>query len=143
MYAAQHGHTAVTKELLKVPECQLGSHTRDGTTALVLAARNGHFEVTKQLLLASKPDEIDAALSSRDDHDQTLLWTTALAGRTGIMQMFLAAMPRPVAMTIRNAFGQTPLHAAAIGGHAAVVQHLQASPLVASSTSRTMMASQR
>ena len=132
MWGAHEGHVGVVEALLKVPECQLGIHNKGQNTALQLAARQGHTQMVQRLLAALKPGNMDAALRNRDGGGQTPLWTAVQDGRTDIIGLLPQKPHGPATICITDHSGLTPLHAAACGGHAAVVaQLLQASPSAA------------
>ena len=127
--ATYQGHAAAVLELLKLPECRLDIANKDQDTALQAAAYSCHAGVVLRLLKAHTSDELDAALRRRDESGHTPLWTAACYGKTNIVELLLAAMPDPAAISIPDKWGLMPLHAAADAGHAAVVaQILQASP---------------
>ena len=72
MYAAHGGHVAAVNELLRKPaNCQLGIKSRDGRTALSLAASKQHTEVCQRLRDAAGTA---AALCSRAHGGQKKFW---------------------------------------------------------------------
>ena len=106
--AAGDGNINVVKELISDPQIDVNQEDENKDYPLYLAASNGHLEVVKELL-AHPQINVNQGHNFDEKPDKN-----PVIPRT-LVQLF-------------ELFGKTPLHAASLKGHVAVVKELLAQP---------------
>ena len=106
--AAQNGHTEIVKLLLKKGASSNAECTRNGATALHIAANHGQLACVQTLLAAG------AKVDSRDIDGATALLRAAQQGNPKVVATLVR---HGAAIDCRDRFGETPLSAACKAGH--------------------------
>jgi ankyrin repeat protein/thiol-disulfide isomerase/thioredoxin len=114
--AASTGNVGIVQALLKAGADVNAKAGVNGVTALMYAALRGNIPLVRILLDAK------AQLNLKDNVGRTALHFAAHDGKIEVMEMLLAAGADPLAED--SHFLGTPLHHAAVGGHAEAVRCL-------------------
>ncbi|KAL8365070.1 hypothetical protein RB595_004064 [Gaeumannomyces hyphopodioides] len=112
-YACQRSETSVVQNLLR-EGAELDVRGRDGVAPLHCAAMNGHLDVVRQLI------EAGAAFDVMDASGTTPLHWAAYNGHKDVVN----SLWQDANKKLRDHYGRTALHLAAIAGMAEVVQLL-------------------
>ena len=136
--AAEGGHTEVVATLCEWDRSVVRQRSREGTTALHVAAENGWYK-TVEVLCAADANATAACtvdvleevrdeapiVSSLDGNRQTPLHRAAKAGHLKTVKVLLAQKTLTRAAEGPDVEGRTPLHYAAIAGHAEIAKIVQ------------------
>jgi ankyrin repeat protein len=117
LQAAEYGHKALVRLLLKTGKVDVDMKDHLGRTPLFWAAKCGHQDVVQLLLKTGKVD-----VSTKDEKGCTLLYKAAERGHKAIVRLLLKT--GKVDVDTKDKWGCTPLFRAAERGHQDVVRIL-------------------
>eukprot|EP00754_Rhynchopus_humris_P010864 Rhum_TRINITY_DN14179_c9_g1::Rhum_TRINITY_DN14179_c9_g1_i1::g.72309::m.72309/K10380/ANK; ankyrin len=136
--AAEGGHTEVVATLCEWDRSVVRQRSREGTTALHVAAENGWYKTVEVLCAADANaaacgvDVLEEAgrdgapiVDARDGNKQTPLHRAAKAGHLKTVKVLLAQKALAHATEDLDREGRTPLHYAAMAGHAEIAGIVQ------------------
>lgn len=120
-WAVTGGHGEVVNLLLKKRKVDVNWRSKDGLTALLMAAETSNAEVTRLLLATGKAD-----VNCTNRHGRTPLYIASEAGRESLVELLLSA--EHIQVNRPDEDGRTPLFAAAHVGREGVVKLLLDAP---------------
>ncbi|KAJ1466894.1 ankyrin repeat-containing domain protein [Baffinella frigidus] len=116
--ACEAGHGTVARKLLAAGANATAREPNIGSTCLQIAADKGHVRVVEALLEHGALHNLSLHTAT-DRYNQSPLWVAAGNGRTEVVDALLHGGADANQEAER---GSTPLHSAALGGHAAAVK---------------------